>query len=503
VAMSVLQVRAKARMDDVNIAQRELDALDLAKKVIDAEKKEAEDLHQKVDAEFKIAEENVASHNEQSACRNRAHELEIKRAKECSDDSATLRDMGTRGLLMGEDRTTLEPAESGANSAADSAAAALATAVQAHDETKSKDSFQLDSLQAVVAMANKKLRKRQTILASLSARSQSNTAAMEEASATLVAATAPNNAVQERFETLKKQVDTLADALPECTAKLEEATRALETVRLDGDREQLPLKHAEQVESQVLDGRRAEEALLIKALAEARTAADEAAASHESIMEDGPDWLQLVKTSEARFAELDQAAQAETQGYKEAVEAVEGVKSDLAAIDSDDDGSDDNDDNDEENDNDDSDGEEEKKKKAARGDKDKEREAARTALATKIEPLELVMQDKKNTAKAAAAESKGAKEQLEALRAQQRATFCPAFVLVKQEIDLVDSSLASHRDREGEIMAEVREKVAAWMAQKETLGADLHRAQLLATAAEADVASNKVLAKSLADANKK
>jgi len=501
VAMSVLQVRAKARLDDVNIAERELDNLKLAKQVIDAEKNEAGNLLQKVEVETKAALAAVAAHIEESECRNRAHELATKRANVSSGNSATLRDMRTRGLLMGEDRTALEAAENAANAAAELAADALAKCEQAGNETTQKDEYQLESLRAIATVANKKLRKRETITASLTARSMANQTGIDDASAKLAAAVAPNNAIQQRFETLKQQVETLAQALPECTGKLDEATRALSECKRTGETEQLPLRHAEQVESQVLKGRQAEEAALIKALAEAQISAAEATAAYESSMEAGPDFAELVTKSEALWTGLDKIAQEEARSYKDAMEAIEAVKSDLAAIDSDDDGSDEQD-SEEENDNDDEDEEDADEKKKKHSDKDVEREAARAALSAKIEPLEVNAGDKKNDAKNAATAAKTARGELDALRAQMKSTFCPAEMLVKQEIAFVDAGLADHKDKEGAIMAEVKQKVAAWMAEKETLGADLHRAQLLAAAAEADVVSNKVLAKSLAEAKK-
>jgi chromosome segregation ATPase len=453
--------------------------------------------------ETKAAVAAVAAHIEESECRNRAHLLGTKRAKECSENSATLRDMRTRGLLMGEDRSALEPAENAANSAAELAADALAKCEQAGNETTQKDEYQLESLRAIAAAANKKLRKRETITASLTARSMANQTAIDDASAKLAAVVAPNNAIQQRFETLKQQVETLAQAMPECTRKLDEVTRALEKCKFTGETEQLPLRHAEQVESQILKARQTEETALINTLAEAEVASAEATAAYESSMDEGPNFAELLVKSEARWSDLDKVAQAEARSYKDAMEATEAVKSDLAAIDSDDD-SDEHDSDGEENDNDDSDGEEYPDAKTKkRSEKDAEREAARATLSAKIELLERVAQDKKNDAKTVASAAKAARGELDALRAQQKSTFCPAETLVKQEVAAVDEALASHRDKEGAIMTEVKEKVAAWMAEKESVGADLHRAQLLASAAESEVASNKMLAKSLAEAQKK
>ena len=124
------------------------------------------------------------------------------------------------------------------------------------------------------------------------------------------------------------------------------------------------------------------------------------------------------------------------------MEAVEAVKGDLAAIDSDDD-SDEHDSD--ANDDDDSDVEAEAKANK-HSEKDAEREAARATLSAKVEPLERVAQDKKSETKAAAAAAKESRGELDALRAQQKATFCPAETLVKQETIAVDEALSVHKD---------------------------------------------------------
>jgi len=533
VAMSVLQVRAKARFDDVNIAERELANLTSAMEVLDAESEDAGNLRQTTEVESKDADGAVAAHVEESACRARAHDLEIARATENAKDAATLRDIRTRALLMGVDRTSLEPAENASNVVAETAAEALAKATELADGSKSNDECQLQALQATAAMASKKLRKRETVVASFSARSMANKAAMEDASTKLAAASAPNNAIQERFATLRQQVETLAEALPECAAKLAEATKGLAAVAKENEIELLPLRHSEIVESQVLKERLTEEAALVKALAEAQIAAAEAAEVFASSMEGGSNLYLQVKSAETRLVDLDKAAQVAANGHKVVVEAIEVARIDLAAIDSSDDENPEEDDND---DNDDSDDEvldssaglassagteqakEERKEERERSKEDRKRQkelaeetskrkrvalwskrgkAAKTKeKEAKIKALEKVLDDKENVAETAAAAAGEAREDLHSLRAQQTLKQ-EIEAMVKQEIDLVDLGITSRKDNEVAIVTEVKEKVAAWMVEQATLGANLHRAQLLAAAAEGDVSSNKNLAKSL------
>ena len=118
------------------------------------------------------------------------------------------------------------------------------------------------------------------------------------------------------------------------------------------------------------------------------------------------------------------------------MEAVEAGKGGLAAIDTDDDK--------DEDDNDDSDCETKAKAKK-HSEKDEEREAARATVSARIDPLEWVAQDKKNAAQAADAAAKASRRELDALRAQQNSTFCPAETLGKQEIIVVYEGLAYHK----------------------------------------------------------
>jgi len=509
-AMSVLQLRAKDRLDDVSIAERELGNFKLAWKAFDEEQINAEDLRQKADVETKTAVAAVASHIEESTCRSFAHKLEIQRATECAMNSASLRDVRSRGLLIGDDRSSLGSAEKAANVATELAAEALAKATKAADDTRSRDEAQLSALQAVAAMASKKLQKRDTILATFAARSMAHEVAMEDASAKLEAATAaPNNAIQQMFETLRRQVETCAQALAECSAELAKATKDLATVTKKHESELHLLRQAERGESQALKERQAEEAAVVKALAEAQIVATRAAAVFEQSMKvvvlGGPDINQLVKSSEAAFVDLDKAAQVAANGYKTAVETVDLAKRDLAAMAA---WRDDGDDDADEDDNGCRDTEFEGntiKERAAAKRKMEKRDAAerrrkRASCSSTIEELEPVIKDKKYELKAAALAANSAKKELNALREQQETRFCPAEMLVKNEIDLLDSCLASREHNEAAIVAEVQRKVAAWLLEQETLAPDLHRAELLVAAAEADVTTNKKLAKSLTQA---
>jgi len=248
----------------------------------------------------------------------------------------------------------------------------------------------------------------------------------------------------------------------------------------------------------VLRSRQAEKDSLEQALEEATIASEEATEAYESTIETGPDFNLLVKQSEDRYVELDMKAQAAARVHKEGVDAIAAVQNDLCCIDSDDDG--DDDEEPAEHDNDDEDEEEAKptmKEKQKHSQKDDQREATRARLAKEIQNLETEASEKLDLSKKADAVAKVAKEELETLRVQQKATPRPAEKLVREELNLVDVGLQGHSDKESAIKAQVKQRVVDWMHEKDILGAELHRAQLKAASAEEDVLTNKALAKGI------
>lgn len=69
--------------------------------------------------------------------------------------------------------------------------------------------------------------------------------------------------------------------------------------------------------------------------------------------------------------------------------------------------------------------------------------------------------------------------------------------LVREELDVVDAAAQSHTDMETEILAKAQENVSQWSEERETLEADLHRAQLQLAVAEETLQATKSLAQTM------
>lgn len=106
----VLQERVKARQDEVKSAERDRDNRKAVSLTAAAESSDAERLRRQAEAEATAAAAAVSSHIGDTALRSRAHEVEIRRARERASKASALRDMRTRGLLAGDDRAAFEPA---------------------------------------------------------------------------------------------------------------------------------------------------------------------------------------------------------------------------------------------------------------------------------------------------------------------------------------------------------------------------------------------------------
>ena len=107
----LLQDRVQARQDEAKSAECDLGARTDVNLAAAAESCEAESLRGQAAAETTAAAAAVASHIGDATRRSRAHEVETRRAQDRAFKASTLRDMHTRGLVMGGDRAALEPAK--------------------------------------------------------------------------------------------------------------------------------------------------------------------------------------------------------------------------------------------------------------------------------------------------------------------------------------------------------------------------------------------------------
>jgi hypothetical protein len=301
---------------------------------------------------------------------------------------------------------------------------------------------------------------------------------------------AASKALQEELEILKQRVEgPLAKALPECAKRLQDAQRAVEDAKFQGEKEQAPLRHAEEAEAQVLKTHQAAEASLVQALDEAQMAAAEA---HEEALVPTEDKSAteesnfLVKSSESRLADREKQAKEALDAHKAALAAAAGAEEELVKAQAADNSA---------KQDADSDSEAEEDQSMA------ERKATMESLEARAFDLQHVVYEKKKASSAAAAALNAATDELAALKTSQkeaRAAAAPARPIeevVREELATSNKGLQVRREKEGSILQEAQLKMAEWLQQKERLVADLHRAELEVDVAKEDVQATKDLAK--------
>lgn len=337
------------------------------------------------------------------------------------------------------------------------------------------DDSHLKVLQVVSERTTKKLKSRITIAASIETRVNDREAAMQEIQTKHAVAEAAFKAVQQEFEALRQRVEgSLASAVPDCDAKVEETTKALEVVKTVGEDWQSTLRHGEEAERLLLQSQQTEEASLKQVLLEARTAIAEAredvALASDDIQGSRGDAQMETKIREAEACLLDceRRDQEATEAHQKATIAAQHVKSQL------DDSGD--------------------------GEMDDEiMQQFKVQHQQQIALVEATLQERAQASKEATQAKIAAQEEVESLRKQQEMAHFASNLekLVLEEIAIVDKGLRAHKDKEHDILEGAKQKMADWTKEKENLGAELHRTQLKVTMAEDSLKSTNSLVESL------
>jgi len=432
--------------------------------------------------------ETLASHQGDAARRARAHEAEVRRAKEKAQATATLRDMRSRGEIMGEDRKGLEEAEKKAHSAAEAMAEALAQAKQRQVQTRVSDDDKIKMLQAETDQSATKLKDRQRFLEATKSRAAVSEESLQNASSVHAAAVAKVQILQKEYDTLKTSVEgPLTTALTESQAKLEATKATVVSIRQRCEKKQTPLRHAEEAEAVVLKRHEASEASLVQALDAARTSAAEA---HEDLGGDDQNMADvdagieidlLAASCKERLKDREQCAKDSETAHKEAVHALEAAHeqlhkwrktSDAADNESDDEMADGNLTN-----------------KVSFIDEQPE-----ARLEARITDLQQAVEEKAANKKADAEALEAARLELEDLEKQRQAL--PAVSLEKliaMELKLTKDIYNAHTEKERKVLEDARNRALAWAEERETLHANLHRTDLQIKVAKEDVAATKKL----------
>lgn len=184
----------------------------------------------------------------------------------------------------------------------------------------------------------------------------------------------------------------------------------------------------------------------------------------------------LVMGSESRHADCEKQAEEAQNAHKQAVIAVDAAKDEFAAAQAADETA--------------SEISEEEASVA-------ERKAKLGTLEARVNDLQHVADEKKNASFAAVEALKAATHELVQLKQSAKAAAAPIRpieAMVREELATTNKGLQVRRDKENDILDDAHKKTTEWLKHKETLGADIHRAELEVAVAKQSVQATKDLA---------
>jgi hypothetical protein len=502
--VEALKERVSTRKTEASAAEREKEARSDAAKVLKEEILDQEKNCRVAEELARRTADALASHQGDAARRARAHDAEVRRAKEKSQATTALRDMRSRGEIMGEDRQGLAEAERKAHSVAEAMADALAEAIDRQQKTKESDDQKLKTLQTEADKAAAAMKDRKRVLEATKARVVASEEALFNASSVHAAAMAKVQVIQKEHDSLKQNVEgPLKAACNERQAKFEAAKANVVSVRTKGEKIQNPLRHAEEAEAVVLRKQEAAEASLVQALDAARTAAaeahDDAGGDDQDAdvnrVKDAVEIDLLAASCKERLKDREQLAQEAEAAHKQALEELESARKQLQQWKSGDSSR-----KTQYFYNDDSEEDEKKSQnsgiQAYQGTLADEQPEAR--LEARIADLEQMVQEKEANKQVHVEAAKAARAEFEALEQQRRALPSVSLEkLISMELKLTMSFYSSHKDKETAVLAEAHNRALAWAEERESLHANLHRTDLQIKVATEDVAATKKLQETL------
>lgn len=217
----------------------------------------------------------LKGHVEDSERRVLGHEAQLRRCQSRLQAAEKLRDLKSRPALHDGDAASLEKARSNAKSAADQAAVALSSEQQALKDTKDADQARTVELTAAADKAALNLSQRDFAGQAVASRHADRKKTAYDARAVHTAAIAAHDTVSQELELTEKRAAELQEAKAACALKVEEATQQAADALHKLSAEEMPLRHAAQAEGIVLQKREEERANIRRALEVARLGAKE------------------------------------------------------------------------------------------------------------------------------------------------------------------------------------------------------------------------------------
>eukprot|EP00929_Paragymnodinium_shiwhaense_P001863 TRINITY_DN102072_c0_g1_i1.p1 TRINITY_DN102072_c0_g1~~TRINITY_DN102072_c0_g1_i1.p1 ORF type:complete len:796 (-),score=313.26 TRINITY_DN102072_c0_g1_i1:127-2514(-) len=485
--MNLLADRAKSRTAEAAAAEREKIAREKAHEEIagrhDAAVKDCE----AAEVDARTAQAKLETHLEDASSRKRAHEADIRRAKERCVAVERLRDLASRCNVDGEDTIGLEKAEKKVIEAAGLATSALKNANSQAAATTNADEAQEDNLRAMAKKTLGSVAKRRQIAETLEEYVSEKDVQLRAAQGTFAAAQAAAKVTADELTAARARHETLVRDMEDCSAALAKAKDAVKAARQKASLAQVPLRHQEDAELSVLKSREAAESSILQSLDAARTAAAEARedVSAEPGQEEQKERDLLVANSEARVADKERLQLEATAARDTAKDALKAAREELKRC-------------------------KRSLEKASRQQEELQPENAGgeapqsppvAQLEARVAELQRAVKEKEHTWEVAEQHAETARAELKSVEEQwQKRAVLPTSLeaLLQGELAAVEELLREREERRREALEEANRSMGTWYEEKEILNADLHRASLDLAMAEEGVAATKCMHNSLA-----
>lgn len=457
----------------------------------------------------------LASHTESAARRKRAFEAEVRRAKDCSEQAAKLRDRRSRGELVGEDRKAFENAESLANKGAEAAGKALTKTLKRQEDSLKADTEKGIELRKADDKGKSDLKQREVVMKQMETRLGEVSVKYTDASSKRAAANASKKVARDDYTALKTRIEgELQKNLEDAEKKLKDVESAGKIARTEVDKKLAPLSHKEDAERVVLKQAEAAEANLVQMLDEARTLAAEAKGDQLEAMPDDHEKVQkgekrslLLESVKIRVSDCKQALSKAKAAATEADGALKKADPELKEL--------------------------EQRFELERATFQKEVEAMLqeeagsrgssfaeelkedvheedspvlqdmlqkiAVLKAHVDDLKLVSEEKNAQLSAAAAASESAEAEMAQLEEEEKNTEMPPLTgyYLSQELEIVAERKKTHEEHQGRMLDDQKQRKEDWEKEKIRLNEELHQAGMSIAVAKDDLEAAKNIRKSL------
>jgi len=329
-SVALMKARIVEVFESMAACEREKDFALEAMEALGKDNEAAEQTTQKASDMSASSSSSLKAHVEDSERRVLGHEAELRRCQNRLQAAEKLRDLRSRPALHDGDSASLEKARSNAKSAADQSAVALASEQQALKATKDADEARKLELTAAATKASLNLSQRDVAGQAIASRFADRKKAGFNARALHTAAITVHDTVSQELELNEKRAAELQEAKAACALKVEETIRQAADALHKLSAEEMPLKHTAQAEVIVMHSREQERANIRLALEVARLGAKEAGADALQLSATDVDVAAVTVDHGMVISEMEVRLQEKELVVKQARIAREGAEKALA-----------------------------------------------------------------------------------------------------------------------------------------------------------------------------